>query len=59
MEGGGSEWLFIVSVGGHSFWDGAVVAVVTLVQENKEERGGKREGMDRTKQDFWEGVVLR
>lgn len=59
VEGGGSKWLFSVSVGSHSFWDRAVVAVVTFVQENKEERGGKREEMNRTKQDFWEGVLLR
>lgn len=57
VEGGGSKWLFIVGI--HSFWDRVVVAIVTFVQENKEERGGKGEEMDRTKQDFWEGIILR
>lgn len=47
-----------MSVGGHSFWDRAVVAVITFVQENEEERDGKREEMDRIKQDFWEGIIL-
>lgn len=55
VGGGGSKWLFIVSVGSHSFRDRAVA----FVQENKEERGGKREEMNRTKQDFWEDVILR
>lgn len=49
---GGSKWLFIATVGSHSFWDRAVVAIVTFVQENKEERGGKTGDMDMTKQDF-------
>lgn len=39
---GGSAWHFIVRVGSHSFWDRDVAGIVTFVQQNREERGGRK-----------------
>lgn len=39
---GGSTWHFIAPVGSHGFWDRDVAGIVTFVQQNREERGGRK-----------------